>query len=86
MHSIKRAAVVSSKAFLSESKSLAFIVLKPSGYGAKESGWNLSCPVAVRVASVLPWNDHSRVTIVFLFEPPLSCPYFLASLIAASFA
>ena len=83
---MNNAQVVSSKAVSNASKSFAFIVLNPSGYGAKQSGWNLSCPVAVNVASVLPWNDDSSVTIVFLLEPPFNCPYFLASFIAASFA
>ena len=77
---------MSSKAVLIASKSFALIVLKPSGYGAKQSGWKRSWPVAVRVARVLPWKDDSRVTIVFLLSPPLSWPYLRASLIAASFA
>ena len=78
--------MLESKASFRPSKSLALIVLKPTGYGAKLAGWNFSWPVAFIVARVRPWKERSSVTIVFFESPPVSWPYLRASFIAASFA
>ena len=85
MHSNIIAQTSSVAISLSFSMSFAGQYLKP-GVNGPNTVWKLSCPVAASVVIVLPWKEFTSVIIVLLPSPYLSYEYFLANLIAPSFA